>query len=64
LDRTWESTMIYIDLYVERCRNIIVDIRYVLFIIDKYAGAKHLIEELELVRNTNDPEAIDLPIHR
>ena len=63
-DRTWESTMSDIEFDPERCRNISVDIRYVLFIIDKYAGAKHLIEELELVRNTNDPEAIDLPIHR
>jgi len=31
------------------CRNIMVDIRYVLFIIDKYAGAKNLIEEMTLV---------------
>ena len=27
-----------------------VDIRYVLFVIDKYAGAKHLIDELTIVR--------------
>ena len=26
-----------------------VDIRYVLFIVDKYAGATHLIDEMELV---------------
>jgi hypothetical protein len=26
-----------------------VDIRYVLFIIDKYAGAKNLISEMKLV---------------
>ena len=31
------------------CRNIMVDIRYVLFIIDKYAGAKNLIDEMTLV---------------
>ena len=48
-DRVWEGTMsdIYYDPAI--CRNIMVDIRYVLFIIDKYAGAKNLIEELELV---------------
>ena len=27
-----------------------LDIRYVLFVIDKYAGAKHLIDELTIVR--------------
>jgi hypothetical protein len=27
-----------------------VDIRYVLFVIDKYAGASHLIEEMTLVQ--------------
>jgi hypothetical protein len=32
------------------CRNIMVDIRYVLFIVDKYADAKHLINEMKLVR--------------
>jgi hypothetical protein len=31
-------------------RTISVDIRYVLFIIDKYAGASHLIKEMTLVR--------------
>jgi len=33
-------------------RTISVDIRYVLFIIDKYAGAKNIIDELTLVKNT------------
>jgi len=48
-DRVWEGTMsdIYYDPAI--CRNIMVDIRYVLFIIDKYAGAKNLINELKLV---------------
>lgn len=48
-DRAWEGTMsdIYYDPSI--CRNIMVDIRYVLFIMDKYAGAKNLIEELKLV---------------
>ncbi|MFY8188291.1 MAG: S46 family peptidase [Flavobacterium sp.] len=48
-DRVWEGTMsdIYYDPAI--CRNIMVDIRYVLFIVDKFAGAKHLIEEMKLV---------------
>ncbi len=48
-DRVWEGTMS--DMYYdpEICRNIMVDLRYVLFIIDKYANAKHLIDEMELV---------------
>ena len=31
------------------CRNISVDIRYVLFIMDKFAGAKHLVDEMTIV---------------
>ncbi len=48
-DRVWEGTMsdIYYDPSI--CRNVMVDIRYVLFIIDKYANAHNLIEELKLV---------------
>lgn len=48
-DRVWEGTMSDIHYDPSICRNIMVDVRYVLFIIDKYAGAKHLIEEMELV---------------
>ena len=49
-DRTWESTMSDIMYDPEICRNIMVDIRYVLFIIDKYAGATHLVNEMDLVK--------------
>ena len=48
-DRVWEGTMSDMNYDPEICRNIMVDLRYVLFIVDKYAGAKHLIEEMELV---------------
>lgn len=48
-DRVWEGTMSDMNYDPEICRNIMVDLRYVLFIIDKYAGATHLIEEMELV---------------
>lgn len=48
-DRQWEGTMS--DLFYDPaiCRNIMVDIRYVLFLVDKLGGAKHLIEEMKLV---------------
>ncbi|MDW7691707.1 S46 family peptidase [Flammeovirgaceae bacterium SG7u.111] len=49
-DRSWESTMSDIYYDASRCRNIIVDIRYVLFVIDKFAGASHLVEEMTLVK--------------
>jgi len=48
-DRVWEGTMSDISYDPSICRNIMVDIRYVLFIIDKYAGADHLIKEMKLV---------------
>ncbi len=48
-DRVWEGTMSDINYDPTICRNIMVDIRYVLFIIDKYAEAKNLIAELKLV---------------
>jgi hypothetical protein len=48
-DRVWEGTMSDINYDPTICRNIMVDIRYILFIIDKYAGASHLIKEMKLV---------------
>ena len=48
-DRVWEGTMSDMNYDPEICRNIMVDARYVLFIIDKFAGAKHLIDEMKLV---------------
>jgi hypothetical protein len=40
------------DLYYnpEICRNIGLDIRYIMFIMDKFAGAKNLMEELTIVQ--------------
>ncbi len=49
-DRVWEGTMSDINYDPSICRNIMVDIRYVLFIIDKFAGAKRLISEMKLVK--------------
>lgn len=49
-DRSWESTMS--DFYFDssRCRNIVVDIRYVLWVMDIYCGATHLVDEMVLVK--------------
>ncbi len=49
-DRVWEGTMSDINYDASICRNIMVDARYVLFIIDKLGDAGHLIAEMELVR--------------
>lgn len=46
-DRIWEGTMS--DFYFDpnRCRNITLDIRYTLFIIDKFGGAGWLLREMK-----------------
>lgn len=48
-DRVWEGTMsdIYYDPAI--CRNIMLDTRYILFIIEKFANAGHLISEMDVV---------------
>ncbi|MEZ5035582.1 MAG: S46 family peptidase [Chitinophagaceae bacterium] len=48
-DRAWEGTMSDINYDPSICRNIMVDIRYVLFLVDKFAGATRLIDEMKLV---------------
>ncbi|UUV20701.1 S46 family peptidase [Paenimyroides aestuarii] len=53
-DRVWEGTMSDIHYDPAICRNIMVDTRYILFVIDKYAGAKHLIEEMKIIKPTTN----------
>lgn len=48
-DRCWEGTMSDLIFDPNYCRNISLDIRYCLFIIDKFAGASHLIDEMTIV---------------
>lgn len=48
-DRVWEGTMSDLQFDADICRNISLDIRFVLFFIDKYAGASHLIDEMEII---------------
>lgn len=47
-DRTWESTMSDYLFDASRCRNVVVDIRYVLWVMDIYSDAKHLVDEMVL----------------
>ena len=49
-DRVWEGTMSDVVYDPEICRNISLDIRYALFIIDKLAGANHLLQEMEILK--------------
>ncbi len=48
-DRCWEGTMSDLMYDPDMCRNISLDIRYCLFIIDKFAGASRLINEMTLI---------------
>lgn len=45
-DRTWRSTMSDIEFDPTICRNISVDIRFVLFVMDRLGGAGYLLEEM------------------
>ncbi len=47
-DRTWRSTMSDIEFDPAVCRNIAVDIRYVLLVIDRIGGAGWLLDEMTL----------------
>ena len=49
-DGNWEAMSGDIAFEPELQRTINVDARYILFIIDKYAGAKNIIDELTLVK--------------
>ena len=49
-DRTWQSTMSDVNYDPTICRNIMVDVRYVLWLIDKLGGAPHLVAEMTLVK--------------
>jgi hypothetical protein len=49
-DRNWEGTMSDLMYDPNQCRNISLDIRYCLFIIDKFAEAKWLIDEMNIVK--------------
>jgi hypothetical protein len=48
-DRAWDGVMSDMVYDVDICRNISLDVRYMLFIIDKFAGAGYLLDELDIV---------------
>ena len=48
-DRVWEGTMSDIVFDPEICRNIALDVRYVLFTIEKIGGADYLFDEMVFV---------------
>ncbi|MEO6903091.1 MAG: S46 family peptidase [Bacteroidia bacterium] len=49
-DRNWEGTMSDVMYDPDRVRNISVDIRYTLFIVDKFAGAGYLLNEMNIIK--------------
>lgn len=49
-DRNWEGTMSDIMYNPNQCRNIVLDARYTLFLIDKFAGAGYLLNEMKIVK--------------
>lgn len=49
-DRNWEGTMSDIMYNPNQCRNIVLDVRYTLFIVDKFAGAGYLLNEMKIVK--------------
>ncbi|WP_430815315.1 S46 family peptidase [Carboxylicivirga sp. RSCT41] len=48
-DRAWEGVMSDLMFNPEQCRNISLDMRYVLFIVDKMAGASYLLDEMTII---------------
>jgi hypothetical protein len=49
-DRNWEGTMSDIIYNPDQVRNIILDVRFTLFVIDKFAGAGYLVDEMKIVK--------------
>lgn len=48
-DRDWEGTMSDVLYDPKQVRNIAMDIRYTLFVIDKFAGAGYLLNEMKII---------------
>lgn len=61
-DGNWEAMSGDIAFETELQRTISVDIRYTLFIIDKYAGAKHLIDEMKIVSDLSPNTSIETDV--
>ncbi len=48
-DRAWEGTMSDLNYDIERCRNIMVDARYILWVVETLGGVGYLIDEMDVV---------------
>ena len=59
-DRSWESTMSDVYYDADRCRNIMVDVRYILWVVDVYGDAGHLVEEMTLVSTKGEPSGFPM----
>jgi hypothetical protein len=57
-DRVWEGTMSDLNYDPSICRNIMVDARYILWVIDKYADAGHLVKEMTLVHPKSSKKVV------
>jgi len=60
-DGNWEAMSGDIAFEPELQRTIAVDIRYILFIVDKYAGANNIISELQLVKTVQETTSAPAP---
>jgi hypothetical protein len=49
-DRNWEGTMSDVMYNVDFCRNITLDVRFTLWVIDRFAGAGYLLKEMKIVK--------------
>ncbi len=61
-DGNWEAMSSDIAFAPNLQRTIVVDARYVLFIIDKFAGAGHLVDELTIKKTLPEPNRVEKPM--
>lgn len=61
-DGNWEAMSGDIAFEPELQRTISVDIRYVLWTIDTFAGASHLVDEMTLVQRKAEEMKVDVPV--
>lgn len=59
-DGNWEAMSSDLAFAPKLQRTIVVDVRYVLFIIDKFAGAGHIVDELTIRKTIPQPERIEI----
>ena len=59
-DGNWEAMSSDIAFAPKLQRTIVVDARYVLFIIDKFAGAGHLVDEMTISKTIPQPDRIEV----